>query len=53
MKRYFGASKKLDYAHRKVRTSYRKSQKNSREVCRDLLTDEKLKAVIWVTKKRF
>ena len=53
MKRYFGASKKLDYARRKVRTSARKSQKISWEVCRDWLTDEKLKGVICVTKKRF
>jgi hypothetical protein len=53
MIRYFIASKMLDYAHRRVETSYRKSQKNFREVCRGWLTDEKLKGVIWVTKKIF
>jgi hypothetical protein len=36
-----------------VETSYRKSQKNSWEVCRGWLTDEELKEVICVTKKIF
>ena len=49
----FWSISKLDYARRKVGTSSRKSWKNSQKVCKDWLTDEELKGVIWVTKKRF
>jgi hypothetical protein len=50
MKTFFGASKKLDYA---PRTSSSKSQKNSREVGRDMLINDEQKGVIWNTWKGF
>jgi hypothetical protein len=47
MKIYFGASKKLDYTPRRVKKRSRGRRKNYREVLIDLLTDDRLKGMIW------
>jgi len=53
VKRYFGAFKKLDYAHNQVGTSFGKSQRNSRGIHGDRLMNSEQEGVIWISWKRF
>ena len=52
-KRVFQRIKKLDFAHRKVKTSSKKSQKNFLEDFRDILMNGELKGVFRTEGKDF